>query len=352
MWLDELMARIGPLDEHAAGRARARQQQLTKPAGSLGRLEELSIQVAGITRRPEPCIEHKVVVTMAGDHGVVAEGVSAYPQAVTAQMIGNFLEGGAAVNVLAQLAAVRVVVVDMGVAGPLPERSSLVRRSQGAGTANLARGPAMTRGQALAAIQAGVEIVEHELDRGLDILALGEMGIGNTTSAAALAAAITGCPPAELVGRGTGIDAAGLERKVAAVERALAANRLVGADPLDVLACLGGFEIAGLVGAALAAAAHRRPIVLDGYPSTAAALVAVALAPALRPYLIASHRSQEPGHQRMLDWLELEPLVDLKLRLGEGTGAILGIFLVEAACRLLSDMATFGEAGVANREPS
>jgi nicotinate-nucleotide--dimethylbenzimidazole phosphoribosyltransferase len=350
MWLEDLIAQIVPLDEHATGAARRRQEQLTKPAGSLGRLEELSIQVAGITRRPVPRIEHKVVVTMAGDHGVVAEGVSAYPQSVTAQMVGNFLNGGAAVNVLARLADVRVVVVDMGIAGSLPERAGLVRRSQAPGTANMAIGPAMTREQALAAIRAGVEIVEREFDRGLDIVALGEMGIGNTTAAAALAAALTDRPPAELVGRGTGIDAAGLERKIAVVERALAANRPDRSDPLDVLARLGGFEIAGLVGAALAAAAHHRPVVLDGYPSTAAGMVAAALAPSLRPYLIASHRSQEHGHQLMLDWLGLEPLVDLRLRLGEGTGAVLGMMLVEAACRILSEMATFGEAGVSNRE--
>ncbi len=349
MWLDELIARIGPLDEHAAGAARRRQDLLTKPAGSLGRLEELSIQVAGITRRPMPRIEHKVVITMAADHGVVSEGVSAYPQSVTAQMVGNFLNGGAAVNVLAWQAGVRVVVVDMGIAGSLPERAGLVRRSQGSGTNNMAIGPAMTREQTLAAVRAGVETVEQEFDRGLDIVALGEMGIGNTTAAAALAAVLTNRPPAELVGRGTGIDAAGLERKIAVVERALAANHPDRGDPLSVLACLGGFEFAGLVGAALAAAAHHRPIVLDGYPSTAAGMVAAAMAPAIRPYLIASHRSQEHGHQRMLDWLGLDPLLDLRLRLGEGTGAVLGMMLVEAACRLLSDMATFGEAGVSNR---
>jgi nicotinate-nucleotide--dimethylbenzimidazole phosphoribosyltransferase len=350
MWLDDLIARITPLDEQAVAAARHRQEQLTKPAGSLGRLEALSIQVAGITRRPVPRIEHKVVITMAGDHGVVAEGVSAYPQSVTAQMVSNFLNEGAAVNVLARQAGARVVVVDMGVASTLPDHAGLLRRAQARGTASMATGSAMTREQALAAIRAGIEIVEQEIDRGLDIVALGEMGIGNTTAAAALAAALTGRSPADLVGRGTGVDAAGLERKIAVVERALDVNRPDRNDPLEVLACLGGFEIAGLVGAALAAAAHHRPVVLDGYPSTAAGMVAAALAPSLRSYLIASHRSQERGHQLMLDWLGLEPLVDLGLRLGEGTGAVLGMMLVEAACRVLSEMATFEEAGVSNRE--
>jgi nicotinate-nucleotide--dimethylbenzimidazole phosphoribosyltransferase len=350
MWLDELIARIDPLDEQAACGARLRQQQLTKPEGSLGRLEELSIQVAGIMRRPQPLIEHKVVLTMAGDHGVAAEGVSAFPQSVTAQMVENFLAGGAAVNVLARQAGARVVVVDMGVASPVSESAGLVRRSQGRGTANMTEGPAMTQQQALAALRAGAEIVERELDRGVDIVALGEMGIGNTTSAAALAAALLDLPAAKLVGRGTGVDTAGLERKIAAVERARIANRPDRTQPLDVLACFGGFEIAGLVGAALAAAAYHRPVVLDGFPSTAAGMVAAALAPSVRPYLIASHRSQEHGHQQMLDWLGLQPLLDLRLRLGEGTGAILAMMLIEAACRVLTEMATFDEAAVSNRE--
>jgi nicotinate-nucleotide--dimethylbenzimidazole phosphoribosyltransferase len=349
MWLNELIARIGPLDDAAIAAARARQDTLTKPPGSLGRLESLSLQLAGIRSCDRPRLPHKVIVTMAADHGVVAEGVSAYPQAVTAQMVGNFLRGGAAINVLARQAGARVVVVDLGVAAELARSPGLISRKVAFGTQNMAQGPAMTTEQALAALQAGVEVVEAELDRGLDILALGDMGIGNTTAAAAIAVVLTGKSPHELIGRGTGVDDAGLARKRAAVQQAIAVNRPDPTKPLEVLAALGGLEIAGLAGAALAGAAHRRPVLIDGYPATAAAMIAAALAPALRPYLIAAHRSQEAGHQAMLDWLGLEPLLDLGLRLGEGTGAALALSLVEAACRTLDEMATFAEAGVSTR---
>ena len=349
MRLEELIARIGPLDEAAGQAAAMRQRSLTKPAGSLGRLEQLSVQIAAIRGQPLPHVRHKVVVTLAADHGVVAEGVSAYPPSVTAQMVANFLRGGAAVNVLARHVGARVVVADLGVREPLPDHAELISARIGAGTANIARGPAMARSQALRALEAGVEIVDRQFDQGLDLLALGEMGIGNTTSAAAVASALLGEPPARLVGRGTGIDDDALARKTAAVERALERNRPDPRDPIDVLAKLGGFELAGLAGAALAAAARRRPVILDGYPSTAAAMIAVALAPASRPYLIAAHRSQESGHQRMLDSLGLVPLLDLDLRLGEATGAVLAMSLVEAACRTLAEMATFDEAGVSNR---
>ncbi|HEX4143603.1 MAG TPA: nicotinate-nucleotide--dimethylbenzimidazole phosphoribosyltransferase [Pirellulales bacterium] len=350
MWLDELVSRIGPVDQNAATAARARQDSLTKPTGSLGRLETLVVQIAGITGRPLPQLTHKVIVTMAGDHGVVAEGVSAYPQAVTAQMVQNFLRGGAAINVLARQAGARVVVTDVGVATDLPASPNLIAKKVRRGTANIAHGPAMTSDEALAAIRVGVEVIEAELDRGLDILALGEMGIGNTTAAAAIAVVLTDREPAEMVGRGTGLDSAGVARKQAVVERALAVNRPDRDLPLDVLAKVGGLEIAALAGAALAAAAHRRPVVVDGYPSTAAAMIAAALAPALRPYLIAAHRSQEAGHQAMLAWLGLESLLDLGLRLGEGTGAALALLLIEAACRTSREMATFAEAGVSSRE--
>ena len=348
--LQTLINRIQPLDADAMRAAQERQNILTKPQGSLGRLERLSIQVAGITGQPRPRIRHKVIVTMAGDHGVVAEGVSAFPQEVTPQMVHNFLHGGAAINVLARHVAARVVVVDMGVAAELAAHPELVDKKIAAGTNNIASGPAMTRGQAEQAILNGASVVEAELEKGMDILGTGDMGIGNTTPSAAIAAAITGRAAAEIVGRGTGVDDAGLARKIAAVQRALAVNRPDSYDGLDVLAKVGGFEIGGLAGAMLAAAARRKPVVIDGFISTAAALIAVSLAPALRPYLIAAHRSQEKGHHIMLNWLGLEPALDLDLRLGEGTGAALAIGLVEAACKILDEMATFAEAGVSERE--
>lgn len=351
MQLDDIVGQIGPLDATAMAAARQRQDRLTKPRGSLGRLESLSVQIAGILAQPLPTLHHKVVVVMASDHGVAVEGVSAYPQAVTAQMVYNFLRGGAAINVLAAHVGARVVVVDMGVAAEFDAAlSDLVRAKVAPGSGNIAREPAMTREQAQQALLNGAQVVERELEKGLDILGVGEMGIGNTTAAAAVAAAITGRSPAELVGRGTGVDEAGLARKVEAVQRALLINRPNPYDALDVLAKVGGFEIGGMAGAMLAAAAHRRPILVDGFISTAAAMIAVGLAPAIRPYLIASHRSQERGHRLMLDWLGLEPLLDLDLRLGEGTGAALGISLAEAACKLLRQMATFDEAGVSDRE--
>ena len=346
MPVEELIARIGPLDEAAMAAARARQDMLTKPRGSLGRLEALSVQLAGITGNPRPSLQHKVIITMAGDHGVVAEGVSAYPQAVTPQMVYNFVRGGAAINVMARHVGARVVVVDMGVAAALEAHPNLVDKKVALGTGNIARGPAMSREQAVRALLAGAEVVEAEISRGLDILGTGDMGIGNTTPSTAIAAALTGRTPAELAGRGTGVDDAGLARKVATVQRALTTNQPDPGDALDVLAKVGGFEIGGLAGAILAAAAHRRPAVIDGFISTAAAMIAVRLAPQVRPYLIAAHRSQERGHALMLEWLALAPLLDLDMRLGEGTGAALGISLAEVACKILGEMATFGEAGV------
>ncbi len=350
MSLERLTSGIPSVDESAMAAARARQNLLTKPRGSLGRLETLSVQLAGIAGNPRPQIRRKVIVTMAGDHGVVTEGVSAYPQEVTPQMVANFLRGGAAINVLARHIGARVIVVDMGVAASLQPHPDLIDKKVAPGTGNIARGPAMSRKQAIQALLAGAEVVEAELDQGLDILGTGEMGIGNTTPSAAIAAAMTRHSPAEVVGRGTGIDDAGLSRKIAAVQRALTVNRPDPADALDVLAKLGGFEIGGLAGAMLAAAGHRRPVVVDGFISTAAAMIAVGLAPQSRSYLIPAHRSQERGHRLMLNWLGLEPLLDLDLRLGEGTGAAFGIWLAEAACRILNEMATFGEAGVSNRE--
>lgn len=347
--LADLVARIGPLDEAAMAAAKARQARLTKPRGALGRLEPLSIQLAGITGQPCPTLVNKVIVVMAGDHGVTAEGISAYPASVTAQMVHNFLVGGAAINVLARQIGARLVVADLGVASELPPHEGLIRTKIAPGTANLAQGPAMARAQAVAAVQAGVQIVEAELVQGLDVLGTGEMGIGNTTCAAAVAAALTGDDPAKLVGPGTGLDAAGIAHKVDVVRRGLAHNRPDPHDALDVLSKVGGFEIGGLLGAMLAAAVHRRPVLIDGFIATSAAMLAVTLAPALRPYLIAAHRSAEPGHDAMLAWLGLTPLLDLALRLGEGTGAALGMTVADAACRTLAEMATFDSSGVDDR---
>ena len=349
MTLDEFIMRIGPLDEGAMQAAASRQDRLTKPLGSLGRLEELSIRVAGMMGDPLPRLQNKAVLVMAGDHGVVEEGVSAYPQDVTPQMVLNFLHGGAAINVFARQAGARVVVVDMGVAADLPDDPGLLNRKMRHGTANLARGAAMTQIAATRSMLIGAEIVEAEIARGLDILALGDMGIGNTTPSAAIAAALTGRPVDEIVGRGTGVDEAGLQRKISAIQRGLEVNHPKGHDGTDVLAKVGGFEIGGLAGAILAAAANRKPVVIDGFISTAAAMIAVNQAPAARDYLIAGHVSEERGHRIMLDWLHLQPLLDLNMRLGEGTGAVLAMNIVDAACRALTEMATFDEAGVSEK---
>ncbi|MBL8096194.1 MAG: nicotinate-nucleotide--dimethylbenzimidazole phosphoribosyltransferase [Anaerolineales bacterium] len=350
MTLENLISRIQPLDAAAMTAARARQDLLTKPAGSLGRLEALSVQLAGITGAVRPKIAHKVVIVMAGDHGVVAEGVSAYPQAVTPQMVLNFLQGGAAINVLSRHVGARVVIADLGVAAEMGGQPGLVERKIAPGTANIAVGPAMTRAQAELSILTGVEIVAAEIAQGLDVLATGDMGIGNTTPSAAIAAAVTGRPALEICGRGTGVDDAGLARKRSAVERALVVNRVDPTDGLDLLGKLGGFEIGGLAGAILGAAAARKAVVIDGFISTAAAIVAATLAPQVKDYLIAAHCSQELGHRLMMDWLGLTPLLDLQMRLGEGTGAALAMSLVEASCKVLDEMATFGEAGVSGKE--
>ena len=350
MTLSDIIRSIQPLDEAAMLAASQRQDRLTKPHGSLGRLERLSIQVAGITRQPLPRIKDKVVVVMAGDHGVVCQGVSAYPQEVTPQMVLNFLHGGAAINVLSRHAGARVLIVDMGVAADLPPHPDLIVKKIAYGTADITLGPAMSLDQASQALLAGAEIVAAEIERGLDLLATGDMGIGNTTPSAAIAATLTGLPVESIVGRGTGVDDQGLQRKIEAVQLALDFNHPNPQDGLDVLSKVGGYEIAGLAGAILAAAAHQRPVVIDGFISTAAAMIAVSLCPQVRAYLIAAHASLELGHRRMLEWLQIEPILDLDLRLGEGTGAVLAMMLIEAACKILSEMATFDEAGVSEKD--
>ena len=348
--LFNIIEMIKPMDREAMAEARLRQDMLTKPQGSLGRLEELSIQLAGIQGKPIPQIRHKAIITMAGDHGVVAEGVSAFPQQVTAQMVYNFLGGGAGINVIARQVAARIIVVDMGVATELEPNPQLLSRKVAFGTQNMSQGPAMTREQAVRAIETGIEVVASEVAKGLEIVGTGDMGIGNTTASSAICAVMTEKPVAEVTGRGTGIADKQLTHKIEVISRALAVNRPDPKQPLDVLAKVGGFEIGGLVGVMLAAAAHRIPVVIDGFISGAAALIATALSPRLDDFLIAAHVSAEAGHRLLLRHLGLKPLLDLGMRLGEGTGAALGIFLAEAAARILAEMSTFAEAGVSGRD--
>ena len=347
--LSRLLASITLPPSDGAAAAERHLDSLTKPPRSLGRLEEIALRLA-LLRGGAPAVRHPVLFTFAADHGVVAEGVSAYPQVVTAQMVENFVRGGAAVNVLARQAGARLVVADFGVAGPLVQSRDIVACPIGPGTANIAAGPAMTREQAIRSIEAGATLAEEALDAGADLLATGEMGIGNTTVASAIAAVITGGAPDRVTGRGTGVDDATLARKMAVVRRALEVNRPDARDGLDVLAKVGGFEIGGLAGVILAGAARRVPVVLDGFIAGAAALVAVTLAPAARHVLFAAHRSAEPGHSLVLGHLGLEPYLDLSLRLGEGTGAALFIHLARAAALVWSEMATFKAAGVSKSE--
>ncbi len=347
--ISETIQSIGGLDDKAMASATARQNSLTKPQGSLGRLEELSIRLAGIQGNCLPRIEDKVIATMAADHGVVAEGISAYPQDVTPQMVYNFLNGGAGVNVIAGQVGARLVIVDIGIAASIEASAGLVSRKVRAGTRNMGIGPAMSIDEASQAIEAGIELVKEESSRGLDIIGTGDMGIGNTTASSAICAVMTGNSVASVTGRGTGIADKQLEHKIAVIERAIAVNSPDPARPLEVLAGVGGLEIAGITGVILAAAANRVPVVIDGFISGAAALIAVGMAPEVKDFLIAGHVSAEPGHRLLLEHLGLDPLLDLGMRLGEGTGAALGIFLAETAARILAGMATFADAGVSGK---
>ena len=350
--IEATIAAIPPLDAAALAAATARQGQLTKPPGSLGRLETLAIQIAGITGQPRPRLTQPAVIVLAADHGVARRGVSAYPQSVTAQMVANFLAGGAAINVLARHIGGGVVVVDIGVAATLQPHPNLLSRKIALGTRDFAAHPAMTCAEAERAVTIGIAVVAATIAEGADLIGTGEMGIGNTTAASAIVAALTGQPVPAVTGRGTGVDDAGWRRKVAVIEGALTLHRPDPANALDVLAKVGGFEIGGLVGVLLGAAARRVPVVLDGFIAGAAALLACKLAPALAPHLIAAHRSVEIGHDAALDHLGLTPLLDLDLRLGEGSGAALGMGLCRAACKLLDEMATLGEAGISQSSGS
>lgn len=347
--LDKILAEIAPLDKGAMNRVRARVDNLTKPRGSLGRMEDLAVQLAGIHGDFPPRQARKRVVVMAADHGVAAEGVSAYPSEVTAQMVANFAAGGAAINVLGALGEVEVAVVDVGVTldVDLPAVKKVRVR---AGTGNMLREAAMTRGETLEAILAGVACAEEAYGEGVSLLATGEMGIGNTTASSAVMAAITGYEPALVVGRGTGLDEKALQHKREVVAGALARHRPPADDPLAVLSLVGGLEIAALAGLIIGAARRRIPLVIDGFISSTAALVAVEMAPRVRDYLVPSHLSSEAGHALLLDYLGLTAYINMGMRLGEGTGAVLAMHLVDAASRIVGEMATFEQAGVSDKD--
>jgi nicotinate-nucleotide--dimethylbenzimidazole phosphoribosyltransferase len=350
MLADTLTAITG-LDAASTAAARDRQDLLTKPRGSLGVLEDVSVQLAGLAGVcPPPIPEPAVVAVFAADHGVHAQGVTPWPQEVTAQMVANFLGGGAVINAIAEQAGAEVVVVDIGVAAPLEAVPGLLPRKIRPGTADMTLEPAMTRDQAQAAIEIGIELARDLVAAGNRCLLTGDMGIANTTASAALIAAFTGLSPAEVTGRGTGVDDETLARKIDVIERALALHRPDLRDPLGVLAAVGGLEHAALAGFMLGAAALRTPVVLDGVIACSAALVARALAPDSVAAMIAGHRSAEPGATRALEHLGLRPLVDLDLRLGEGSGAALSLSLVQAAARILRDVATFDSAGVTDKD--
>jgi nicotinate-nucleotide--dimethylbenzimidazole phosphoribosyltransferase len=343
--LDLTVARIAPPDAASADAAQRAFDIKTKPRGSLGRLEELARLVASVRREPRPEPQPAAIVVVAGDHGIAGEGVSAYPQEVTAQMLANFAGGGAAICVLARAVGARLVVVDAGVAGGLRVEGVLDRRL-GPGTANASRGPAMSLEQAVAALESGIQLAEELAAEGVGVLGLGDMGIGNTATSSAIAAVLLDRDPADLVGRGTGVDDEGLRGKLAAVRQAIAVNRPDPSDPIGVLAAFGGFEHGVLAGLALGGAAAGVPVVLDGFVVSAAALLAARVSPPARAAMIASHLSPEPGHALVLADLGLSPLLDLQMRLGEGSGAALGVQLVNTALVLLRDMSTFEDAGV------
>ncbi|MHB1455363.1 MAG: nicotinate-nucleotide--dimethylbenzimidazole phosphoribosyltransferase [Armatimonadota bacterium] len=350
--LERTIGQVVPADVEARAKARARLEQLTMPYWALGRLLDLSEDLAGMTSSMNPTVDRKVVVTMAGDHGVTAEGVSKYPSEVTPQMVYNFVAGGAGINALARQAGASVVVVDMGIAADLSDLADagkIVSKRVGPGTKNMAVGPAMTREEALRSIEAGIEVA-LDLGPATDVFGTGEMGIGNTTPSSAIVAILSGASVSDVTGRGTGIDDAQLQHKIAVIEKSIKINKPDPNDPIDVLAKVGGFEIGGIAGLILGAASMRKPVVIDGFISTAGALIAYALCPASADYMISAHNSVEQGHRIALGILGKKPLLDLEFRLGEGTGAALAMNIVEAAVRVLTDVATFEEAMVSEAE--
>jgi len=349
-FLQSIINRIPTLDAAWNERAWARLDSLTKPPRSLGLLEDLAQRVAVLQRTETPAIPRKAIVLMAGDHGVTAQGVSPYPSEVTVQMVANIAAGGAAINQLARHAGAQVVLVDVGVKCDLLSTDNVVQARVANGTADMTEGPAMTCEQTLAALRVGIEQVAALAESGLDIVGTGDMGIGNTTPSAAITSVLTGVDPSDVVGPGTGLDPAGVIHKAEVVRRAIAVNTPDPLDALDVLTRVGGLEIAGIAGVVLGAAALGIPVVSDGYISGAAALVALRMAPAIKPWLFVSHRSAEPGHTVVLEALGMRPVLDLDMRLGEGTGAALAMEIMDAACGVMSNMATFAQAGVSERE--
>lgn len=347
MLLEKTLDRISALDQEAMSLARQRVDSLIKPPGSLGQLEELAVRLAGITGNSRPVLGDRTVILMAGDHGVVEEGVSVAPQEITYQMLHAFVNGVAGIGVLSRLAGAKLVVVDVGVACPV-DIDGVISRKVRPGSGNIARGPAMTREEAVRALEVGIDVALNEIKNGATLLALGDMGIGNTTPSSAILSVLAGISPEEATGRGTMVNDQVLANKSGAVAGAIAVNRPDPKDGLDVLAKVGGLEIAGLAGVVLGAAAGRVPVIIDGFITTAAAMIAAAIKPESREFIIPSHLSGEQGHRLMLEYLGLMPMLHLGMRLGEGTGAVLAMQLVEAATRIINEMASFNEAGLSD----
>ena len=347
--LEKTLAAILPVKEEFLSQAQERLDRLTKPVGSLGQLEEIAKRYVAVVENVNPVLGKKIIYTFAADHGVVAEGVSAYPKEVTHQMVYNFLRQGAGINVLARHAGAEVVVVDIGVDHDFEPAAGLVIRKIARGTRNMAQGPALSLPEALRAIAVGLEMADQAHTEGATLVGTGDMGIGNTTASSAILSCLAGLPVEEVTHRGTGIDDPRLRRKIRTIEQAIRINAPDPRDPLEVLAKVGGLEIAGIAGLLIGCAGHRLPVVVDGFISTAGAMIAVALNPAIRDYLFASHQSAEIGHRFMWEYLGQKPILNLSLRLGEGTGAALAMSIIEAAVKILTEMATFAEAGVAGR---
>jgi nicotinate-nucleotide--dimethylbenzimidazole phosphoribosyltransferase len=347
--LELIAGKVEDPDKKYFDLAQQKLDNLTKPVGSLGRLEELAKQIAGITGNLHPVLDKKYIFTMAADHGVVAEGISAYPSEVTPQMVYNFLSGGAGINVLAKHIGAEVVVVDMGVACDLKKNNALIVKKIGYGTRNMAKGPAMTLEEAAASVIAGIEIVQEYAGKGVKIIGTGDMGIGNTTSSSAIVSVIAGVEVEMVTGYGTGLDDKGLLHKIEIIEKSININNPDPDNGLDILSKIGGFEIGGIAGLIIGSAYMKIPVVIDGFISGAGAMIAQRICPKSREYMIASHQSVEKGHKIMLETLGIKPLFNLDMRLGEGTGAALGISLAEASVKILNEMATFKEAGVSGK---
>jgi len=355
MNLQQIIDAIQPIETKWMEKAKQRTARLVMPTRALGRIHDMGERLCAINKTLKPSIDRKAFLVMAGDHGVVDEGVSAYPQVITGEMVRAFLMGGAGINILAGQIGAEVRVVDMGIIphldpGSLENGERLLVRKVAEGTQNIAKGPAMSRERAEASILTGFELASNLFEEGVDILGTGDMGIGNTTPSAAIGAVLTRCGVDRMVGRGTGVDDEGLLRKKKAISRAIEVNQPDPNDGLDVLSKVGGFEMGGIAGCILAGAHHRRPVVIDGFISTAGALIAHALCPPVRDFLFAGHCSEEPGHRIMLDYLQLDPILDLGMRLGEGTGGALAMGIIDSAARISRDMLTFEEAGVTDKE--